>query len=158
VLATNSSDAEGDAEAAAVPAEDLPLPPGGALHAAKHFYLEAMLNAPALAKARKALKTLPPDKRLAQTCNIEAIAQLGNAGRGYNPDALVASAFAVPRIAGTTYSVVNGAFRSKQKWVGVAYTCTLSKDMSAVTAFSFHLGVDVTAAMEARFGDGRPDD
>ena len=65
-----------------------------------------------MAKVGEALKNLPKDKRLAQTCNIEAIGQLGNAGRGYAPDAVVASAFAKPVIDGTTYRVVNGAFRA----------------------------------------------
>ena len=133
-----------------------PPPPAGALHAARHFYLDSMLSAPAMATARRALKTLPPEKRLAQTCNIEAIAQLGNAGRDYAPDALVASAFAKPVIAGTTYSVGNGAFRTRQKWIAVSYDCTLSKKLDAVTSFNFRIGGDVTEAMLARFGTSRP--
>jgi hypothetical protein len=113
-----------------------------------------MLDAPALAKARAALKKLPPEKRLAQTCNIEAIGQIGNSGKGLSPDAVVANAFAAPTANGATYSVSNGAFRSKEKWYGVAYECTLSKDMTAVTSFKFHIGGEVTDAMVARYGKG----
>lgn len=127
------------------PAQDL-------LHAAKRFYLKDLLNAPALARTREALKKLPPEKRVAQTCNLEAIGQIGNAGGDFNPDALVASAFAKPAVNGTTYSVSNGAFRSGQTWHVIAYECTLSKDFGAVTHFSFHIGSDVTATMQARFG------
>jgi hypothetical protein len=112
-----------------------------------------MLNAPAMEKAREAIKKLPPEKRLAQTCNIEAVGQAGNAGKGYEPDALVANAFAKPEIAGNTFTVTGGAFRSKQKWFGIAYTCTLSEDMSAVKSFSFRVGADVTAELKARVGD-----
>lgn len=162
LLTANTPDASGDLEQPSSEldgtpeaATDGPPPPAGALHSAKRFYLADMLQAPALAAARKALKTLPPEKRLAQTCNIEALGQIGNAGKGFEPDALVASAFAKPVIAGTTYSVSNGAFRSKQKWVAVAYDCTLSKKLDAVSAFTFRIGNDVTDAMEARFGAKR---
>ena len=142
---TASSAAEADA-----PADNTPKPPAGTLHAAKRCYLDDMLNAPQMTKVRDALKTLPRDKRLAQTCNIEAIGQLGNAGRNYVPDALVASAFAKPVIAGTTYSVSNGAFRSKGKWIGIAYECTLSKDLDGVASFTYRLGGDVTAPMRPK--------
>ncbi|MEO8758576.1 MAG: DUF930 domain-containing protein [Devosia sp.] len=134
-------------------AADAPPPPDkDLLHAAKHFYLRDMLDAPALARTRDALKKLPPEKRVAQTCNLEAIGQIGNAGLDLNPDALVASAFAKPVVAGTSYSVSNGAFRSGQHWHTIAYECTLSKDFSSVTHFSFHIGADVTAIMQAQFG------
>jgi hypothetical protein len=146
---TNSSASASSAEAA----PDTPPPvKAGLLRSAKRFYSAAMLDAPAMEKVRKALKTLPPEKRLAQTCNIEAAAQIGSAGRGFTPNALVANAFADPVIAGTSYSVSNGAFRSGQKWYGVGYSCKLSKDYSAVTSFAFHIGSDVTAPMQARFG------
>lgn len=125
------------------------------LHAAKRFYLADMLKAPGLAKAKAALKKLPADKRLAQTCNIEAIAQIGNAGKGFAPDAIIASAFAPPVLSGTTYSVANGAFRSKQKWYGAAYTCTLSPDLTSVKAFALYIGGDVTTPLLARTGPSR---
>ncbi len=105
-----------------------------------------------MTKARETLKTLPPERRLAQTCNIEAVAQIGNAGHGFRPDALVADAFAQPVISGTTYSVTNGAFRSGGKWFAVIYDCTLSADMTKVTSFAFRIGADVTAPLEARYG------
>ena len=149
---TASSAAEGD-----VAPPDTPKPPAGTLHAAKRYYLDDMLSAPQMAKVRDALKTLPKDKRLAQTCNIEAIGQLGNAGRNYAPDALVASAFAKPVIDGTSYSVGNGAFRSKGKWIGVAYQCTLSKDLGSVASFTYRIGGDVTAPMLPKVtGSQRP--
>ena len=129
------------------PAEDM-------LHAAKRFYLSEMLDQAALAKARDALKKLPPEKRLVQTCNIEAIGQIGNAGRGFQPDAMVANAFAAPVVNGVNYSVSNGAFRSGKKWYSIAYECTLNKAMTAVSGFKYRIGAEVTDAMVARYGKG----
>ncbi len=141
-------------EEVATLADGPPPPAQDLLHAAKRFYLADMLDQAALAKARDALKKLPPEKRLAQTCNIEAIGQIGNAGKGFAPDAMVANAFAAPTVDGVNYTVSNGAFRSGKKWYGIAYECTLNKAMTAVTAFKFHIGGDVTDAMVARYGKG----
>ena len=143
-----ASEPEPTASAAAIPPSLT-----GALHAAKRYYLEAMLNAPAMGKAREAIKKLPPEKRLTQTCNIEAVGQIGNAGKGYEPDAVISNAFAKPVIDGSKFAVPGGAFRSKQKWYGIAYECTLSDDMSAVKSFSFRVGADVTAELKARVGE-----
>lgn len=139
----------------ATPPQAAAIPPSliGALHAAKRYYLDAMLDAPAMEKARDAIKKLPPEKRLTQTCNIEAVGQIGNAGKGYEPDAVIANAFAKPVIAGSTFAVPGGAFRSRQKWYGLAYECTLSDDMSAVKSFSFRIGAEVTAELKARVGE-----
>lgn len=138
----------------AEPGETATPPPSlaGALHAAKRFYLDAVLDAPAMARAREAIKKLPPEKRLVQTCNIEAVGQLGNAGRGFSPDAVVANAFVPPVVSGSSFTVTGGAFRSGGKWYALAYACTLSHDMDAVTAFSYRIGADVTATLKPKMG------
>ncbi|HVY51592.1 MAG TPA: DUF930 domain-containing protein, partial [Devosia sp.] len=123
------------------------------LHVARHFYLKAMLDAPAMARAREAIKTLPPDKRLVQTCNIEAVGQLGSAGRGFAPDAVIADALAAPVADGSTFTVTGGAFRSDGKWRALAYTCTLSKDLGSIKSFSYRIGDDVTATLKSRLGE-----
>jgi hypothetical protein len=103
-----------------------------------------------MAPAREMLKTLPPEKRLAQTCNIEALAQIGNAGEGFTPDVVMAEAYALSEMAGTRL-VANGAiFRSGGKWFGFAFDCTLSDDLTTVTGFAYRLGGDVTEAVLAR--------
>lgn len=153
VLATDG--AEGDNGVATGDVPPAPSPPAlDMLHAAKRFYLAEMLDEPALANARDALKSLPAEKRLAQTCNIEAIAQAGHAGKGLSPDAIIANAFAQPVLAGTSYRVVNGAFRSGKKWYGIAYTCRLSDDLTAVKSFEFSIGADVTDVIVARTKGG----
>src|SRR5690606_4373382 len=51
----------------------------GEPRSAQQFYLETVLNVPRMGSVREALKTLPQEKRVAQTCNIEALAQIGYA-------------------------------------------------------------------------------
>jgi hypothetical protein len=125
---------------------------GGSLHPATAFYLKEMLRAPGLAQAKATLKTLSPERRLAQTCNIEAYGQAGHAG--YQPDAIIANAFAPVTSAGSTYTVSGGAFRSEGNWYRIAYQCVLTRDMSDVVSFSFHIGADVSAEMTARLSGG----
>lgn len=153
-LTAEGGAADGAADADAAPGGTADTAPAikGALHVAKRFYLKALLDAPAMARAKAAIKQLPPEKRLVQTCNIEAVGQLGNAGRGFNPDAVIADALSRPASAGTTFTVTGGAFRSGGKWRGLAYTCTLSGDMSAVKSFTYRVGDDVTALLKSRIG------
>lgn len=142
--------AEGTVVAAAPVEPDVATLELGALRNAERFYLEAMLSTPRLAPAREMLKTLPPEKRLEQTCNIEALAQIGYSGEGFTPDVVMAEAYALSEATGTRL-VANGAiFRSGEKWYGVAFDCTLSDDLTEVTAFTYRLGADVTEAVLKR--------
>lgn len=145
--------AEGTAPAASSAEPDVATLELGALRSAERFYLEAMLSAPSMGRAREMLKTLPREKRLAQTCNIEALAQIGNAGEGFAPDVVMAEAYARSEMAGTRLTAGGAIFRSEEKWYGVAFDCTLSDDLSSVTAFSYRLGADVTEAVLARLGN-----
>ncbi len=122
----------------------------GALRSADRFYLKAMLGVPSMARARAMLETLPPDKRLAQTCNIEALAQIGNAGEGFAPDVVMAEAYARSEMTRTRLAASGAIFRSGERWFGLAFDCTLSDDLTRVTAFSYRLGTDVTDAVLAR--------
>ena len=124
----------------------------GDLRDADRFYLEAMLEDPGLARARETLQTLPADKRLSQTCNIEALAQIGYSGEGFAPDVVMTDAYAMSVVEGTRLSASGAIFRSQERWYGLAFECTLSDDLTQVTAFSFRLGADVTDAVLERMG------
>lgn len=117
---------------------------------AKRFYFKEMLSVPSMARAREMLETLPPEKRLAQTCNLEALGQIGNAGDGFAPDVVMAEAYARTEISGTRLAAPGAIFRSGDRWYGLAFDCTLSDDLTSVTAFSYRLGADVTDAVLAR--------
>jgi hypothetical protein len=149
-IALASSASEEPAPASAESSsEQPPLPTiDGALHVAKKFYLANMLQGPAMASAREAIKKLPPQKRLVQTCNIEAIAQIGQASH-HEPNAIVADAFAPTHPSGASFKVTAGAFRSDKTWYAVSYDCTLSKDLSKVQSFSFRIGDEVSLPSRA---------
>jgi len=150
VTADTGEMAEGTAPPAASAEPDIAALELGALRSAERFYLKAMLSVPSMARARAMLETLPPEKRLAQTCNIEALAQIGNAGEGFSPDVVMAEAYAKSEISGTRLAASGAIFRSGERWYGLAFDCTLSDDLTSVTAFSYRLGADVTAAVLAR--------
>ncbi|RYH05148.1 MAG: DUF930 domain-containing protein [Alphaproteobacteria bacterium] len=122
----------------------------GPLRSAGRFYSKAMLNVPSMARAREMLETLPPEKRLAQTCSIEALGQIGNAGEGFAPDVVMAEAYARSEMTSTRLTASGAIFRSGERWYGLAFDCTLSDDLTSVTAFSYRLGTDVTDAVLAR--------
>ncbi|OEO31692.1 hypothetical protein VW23_001100 [Devosia insulae DS-56] len=150
VTADTGEMAEGTAPSAPSAEPDVATLELGAPHSAKRFYLEAMLSVPSMAQARTMLETLPPEKRLAQTCNIEALAQIGNAGEGFAPDVVMAEAYARSEMTGTRLTATGAIFRSGDRWYGLAFDCTLSDDLTSVTAFSYRLGADVTDAVLAR--------
>ncbi len=150
VTADTGEMAEGTAAPAPSAEPDVATLELGALRSAERFYLEAMLSAPSMAQARAMLQTLPPEKRLAQTCNIEALAQIGNAGEGFAPDVVMAEAYARLEMTGTRLAASGAIFRSGGRWYGLAFGCTLSDELTSVTAFSYRLGADVTEAVLAR--------
>ena len=142
--------AEGTAPPAPSAEPDVATLELGAPRSATRFYLMAMLCVPSMARARAMLETLPPEKRLAQTCNIEALAQIGNAGEGFAPDVVMAEAYARSEMTATRLAASGAIFRSDERWYGLAFDCTLSDDLTSVTAFSYRLGADVTDAVLAR--------
>jgi outer membrane biosynthesis protein TonB len=150
VTADTGATAEGTAPPVASAEPDVATLELGALHKADRFYLKSMLSASSMAQARAVLKTLPPEKRLAQTCNLEALAQIGNAGKGFSPDVVMAEAYARSEISGPRLAASGAIFRSGERWYGLAFDCTLSDDLTGVTAFSYRLGTDVTDAVLAR--------
>ena len=149
-LKAETGEAEGDVPgglSADTGVADLDL---GEVRTAEQFYLEAMLQQPSLARARDMLQTLPAGKRLSQTCNIEALAQIGNSGAGFAPDVVMTDAYALSTLTDTRLSATGAIFRSQDKWYGLAFDCTLSDDLTQVTAFAYQLGADVTEAVLAR--------
>lgn len=135
-LDSSEPDNSGTPEDGAAPASSAPAI-NGPLHVAKEFYASSMLQAPQLAATLKAIKALPRQRRIAQMCNLEALGQIAGSAGHFQPNALIADAFAAPVNAGQTVSAPGGAFRSGQTWYGVSFKCTVASDLSSVTAFSF---------------------
>jgi len=136
----------GQGEAAA-PTSDQPPAPSSAppstilgVHIATEFYAGSILKEPGMDHIRRTLDTIAPSERLVQLCNIEGLEQIRRGAPDYDPDTLVSYAMSDPLTAGLTLSAPGGAFRSRRRWFGIAFKCTVAADLLSVTAFEFKLG------------------
>ncbi len=116
---------------------DLPVEP---THKATQFYSASILREPKMAKIRHTLTTFADSERMVQLCNIEGLEQIRRAEPKYDPDALVGYAMADLAYDGMTISATGGAFRSRRKWYGISFNCTVAPGYEGVTAFEFKLG------------------
>lgn len=130
--------------APATPAAPAPSPPApvaadGMVHPPR------MLSQRVLAdpRSRDALAMLPrlaPDERVEQLCGLEAMGQIHDWQRSFEPDRVTAYALAGTKLSGQVLMAEGAAFRSRQHWYGLRFACTLSPDLKRVTAFAFHVG------------------
>lgn len=118
----------------------LPSAVGDGTVRATHFYANGILNEPGMEHIRRAFGTLAGSEKLVQLCNIEGLEQIRRAEPGYDPDTLVPYAMADMQTAGLTLKAAGAAFRSRRKWYGVSFQCTVAADLAGVTAFEFRLG------------------
>jgi hypothetical protein len=116
------------------------LPSAPKRFTATRFYSASILEEPQMARIRRTLGTFSPYERMVQLCNIEGLEQIRRAVTEYAPDTMVGYAMTDIVASGLKLSAAGGAFRSRRKWYGVAYTCTVSPDYRGVTAFEFALG------------------
>lgn len=116
---------------------DLPVEP---THKATQFYSASILREPKMAKIRQALTTFADSERMVQLCNIEGLEQIRRTAPTYDPDTLVGYAMADLDYNGSTISATGGAFRSRRKWYGISFKCTVAPGYEGVTAFEFKLG------------------
>jgi hypothetical protein len=92
------------------------------------------------AKVERILKTLDPDARFEQVCDLEALRQISKDGKTYRPERTIVSALATPKVHDTTMSGSGGAFRSKGLWYQFSFTCRTSSDHMKVLAFTYQIG------------------
>jgi hypothetical protein len=114
--------------------------PANKSHTATQFYSASILKEPAMARIRQTLTTFADSERVVQLCNIEGLEQIRRAEPKYDPDTLVGYAMNDFVSAGMTLSAAGGAFRSRRKWYGISYHCTVAPDYEGVTAFEFTIG------------------
>lgn len=107
---------------------------------ATKFYAAGILNEPGMERIRKSFESLAGSEKLMQLCNIEGLEQIKRAEPKFDPDTLVSYAMSDPVAAGLTLGASGGAFRSRRKWYGVAFQCTVGRDLKSVVAFQFTLG------------------
>lgn len=110
---------------------------------AKHLMAAAVLADPRSAKAAKAMKTLAASERIVQLCNVEAMEQIHAWNSALKPDFLVAYAIAETRQSGNRLQADGAAFRSKQHWYDVSFTCEARPDLAGVDQFAFQVGDEI---------------
>jgi hypothetical protein len=139
--ATNAAPAPPESSTRLTPSPPLePDLPENKTYRATKFYAAAILGEPGMAHIRKAFGTLASSEKLMQLCNIEGLEQIRRAEPSTDPDTLVSYAMSEPVTTGLTLSAAGGAFRSRRKWYGISFQCSVAADLSAVTAFEFRLG------------------
>jgi hypothetical protein len=86
------------------------------------------------------LPRLAPDERIEQLCGLEAMGQIHDWQREFEPDRVTAYALASTKLSGRVLTAEGAAFRSKRRWYALRFACTVSPDLKRITAFAFHVG------------------
>ena len=120
-------------------------PDAGMIHPS-HLLAGNLLKEAASREVRQTLPKLAPSERATQLCNIEATEQILAADPSTFPDTVRASVFADTMIEGSTVTAPGAAFRSRRKWYGVSFVCTVAPDYQSVTDFRFKLGDPIPPA------------
>jgi hypothetical protein len=107
---------------------------------ATEFYSGKLLAEPSSAGLLRALRGTEDRERLVQICGIEAMEQVRRARPEFDPDIVVAYAFADTEIRDGALVAEGAAFRSRREWYGVKFTCKAAADLSGVGSFEFSVG------------------
>jgi hypothetical protein len=92
------------------------------------------------ARVDQVLKSLDPDARFEQVCDLEALKRISRDGKIYKPERTIVSALSTPKVAAATMTGTGGAFKSKGQWYQFSFTCRTSPDHMSVLAFSYQIG------------------
>jgi hypothetical protein len=92
------------------------------------------------AKVESVLKTLDPDARFEQVCDLEALKQISRDGKTYKPERTIVSALSMPKVAAATMTGTGGAFKSKGQWFQFSFKCQTTADHMKILAFSYQIG------------------
>jgi hypothetical protein len=125
---------------APVPAEALPHDETPTMVKPSRMLSEAVLAAPQSRKARDKLAMLAPDERVAQICDVEAMAQVGAWSKELKPDRVVAYAMADANLSANSFTADGAALHSKGDWYRLRFKCDLTPDRKKVAGFKFLLG------------------
>jgi hypothetical protein len=98
------------------------------------------------AKVESVLKTLDPDARFEQVCDLEALKQISRDGKTYKPERTIVSALSTPKVAAATMTGTGGAFKSKGQWFQFSFKCQTTADHMKILAFSYQIGEPIPPA------------
>lgn len=107
------------------------------LSLARHIYSKDTLSDP---RVQQAIGKLPPQDRIVQICGIEALEQVRHHRPGTFPDMLAPSAGVVSE---TSFTIRDGAFRSRAKWYSIDFQCHVDTKAMKITDFSYSIGTAI---------------
>lgn len=120
-------------------AQPAPVEADGMIHPPR-MLSQRVLADPRSRETVAMLPKLAPDERVEQLCGLEAMGQIHDWQRDFEPDRVTAYALASTRLSGRVLTAEGAAFRSRRRWYGLRFACTVSPDLKRVTAFAFHVG------------------
>ncbi|MGF9691773.1 DUF930 domain-containing protein [Rhizobium sp. 0TCS1.26] len=112
-------------------------PPAAAAPALKEAKRLYSASATGDMTAMTAMGNIPRGARAGQLCGTELQAQLRNNAPRYMPELIPAYTLGA---GSTSLDVRRGAFRAGGVWYDVSFRCTVDKDATSVTSFSFAVG------------------
>jgi Domain of Unknown Function (DUF930) len=124
-----SADSKSADAGSLVPPSDLPK--------AKELFTADALSNP---RARQALGKLPPNRRIVQICNFEALEQIRHARPETLPEGLVPFSDGGGLISGQVLRATGGAFVSRRVWYDIEFECAVDEEFRSVTSFRFAIG------------------
>ncbi|MBA8876760.1 DUF930 domain-containing protein [Phyllobacterium myrsinacearum] len=86
------------------------------------------------------LEKLDLQTRLEQRCDVEAMERIRKDQNGYNPDKVLAYAFADPKVDQHAIKSRGAAFRSRGEWYHLAFKCMTNEDNMEIVAFKYRIG------------------
>lgn len=113
---------------------DQPMEVKPKLTSARQIYSKDTLSDP---RVKQAIGKLPPRDRIVQICGIEALEQVRHQRPGTFPDMLAPSAGVVSE---TSFTIRDGAFRSRAKWYSIDFKCQVDTKAMKITDFSYSIG------------------
>ncbi|WP_244560333.1 DUF930 domain-containing protein [Bosea sp. TND4EK4] len=121
------------------PSQPAPVDADGMVHPPR-MLSQRVLSDPRSRETVALLPRLAPGERVEQLCGLEAMGQIHEWQRDFEPDRVTAYALAGTKLSGRVLTAEGAAFRSKRRWYGLRFACTVSPDLTRITAFAFHVG------------------
>ncbi|SPL64244.1 FIG00450082: hypothetical protein [Ochrobactrum soli] len=104
------------------------------------------LPASAMNASEKAqLEKLDPVTRLEQRCDVEAMERITREQNKFSVDKVLAYAFSDPVTKKNSIAADGAAFRSREHWYKLAFTCKTDDEHINITSFQYDIGDEVPA-------------
>ena len=107
---------------------------------ASRLYAATALSGPASSDLRRQLRQSTGPEQMIQICDLEAMEQVAEAGRGGRPDKVMAYARAALILSATQVTAEGAAVRLDGQWRQLRYRCTVDTRAMSVSAFAFAVG------------------